>query len=151
MYTVTSPRTAIITGGGAGIGEAIALLLSSQKYRLTILDLSLTSARSVAAECRRRGSPFARAEGVDVTDSAALARAFSAHVAAVGALTLVVNNAGIAERGDMFAEGEDSSCNWRRVLEIDLTALIDGTILAVKVCVGACKCWRTRAGGRGDD
>ena len=63
---------------------------------MTVMDMDAAAARSVAAECRRRGSPLARAEGVDVTNSAALARAFDSHVAEAGSLSLVVNNAGIA-------------------------------------------------------
>ena len=64
----------------------------------------------------------------DVTDGAELAAAFRTTVDRYGRLDIVANVAGIGD-GDLFA---DEPAGWRRVIDIDLTAVIDGTRLAVR-------------------
>ena len=64
----------------------------------------------------------------DVTDGVELAAAFDSTIARCGRLDIVANVAGVGD-GDLFA---DDPGDWRRVIDIDLTAVIDSTRLAVR-------------------
>lgn len=90
-------RTALVTGGGSGIGRAIALRLAAEGAVTWILESRPEAASAVAEEIRAAGG---RAETVtaDVTDTAAMAAAF----AAPPRLDVLVNNAGISHVGDVL-------------------------------------------------
>lgn len=133
--SANTKRSAFVTGGAAGIGFEIAALLCDRGYDLTIVDLSpraLSEARRRLE--RRRPHPavaVVRAERCDVADAPDLAAAVRRHAARHGGMDVMVNNAGIAERGD-FADPAEAS-NWRAVVGVDLAAAIDGTRLGVGV------------------
>jgi rhamnulose-1-phosphate aldolase/alcohol dehydrogenase len=87
-------RIAFVTGGGSGIGRAIARRLAAEGACVVVADRDLESAEKVAAEL---GTPDkAVAVGVDVTDETQIAAALAAGVLAFGGLDLVVNNAGLS-------------------------------------------------------
>ncbi|MEU5783222.1 3-hydroxybutyrate dehydrogenase [Micromonospora lupini] len=77
-----SGRTALVTGGGSGIGRACALRLGAAGATVLVVDRNLEAARAVAAEAG------GRAEGVDLADAAAV-DALDVDV------DIVVNNAGL--------------------------------------------------------
>ena len=87
-----SGRSAIVTGGGRGIGRETALLLARAGARLTIADLDAASADAVAAEARALG---VQAIGVrsDVTSAADAQAMAQAALAAHGRIDILVNNA----------------------------------------------------------
>ncbi len=87
-----SGRSAIVTGGGRGIGRETALLLARAGAHLTIADLDEASANSVAAEVRALG---VNAVGVhtDVTRMADAQAMAQAALAAHGHVDILVNNA----------------------------------------------------------
>ncbi|MET7426901.1 bifunctional aldolase/short-chain dehydrogenase [Dactylosporangium sp. NPDC005555] len=87
-------RVAFVTGGGSGIGRAIALRLAGEGACVVVADRSADSAASVAAEIG--GSDRAVAVTVDVTSEAAIKAAFAEAVLAFGGVDLVVNNAGLS-------------------------------------------------------
>ncbi len=93
-------KTAIVTGGGSGIGRAIATTLAEQGATSLILDLSLEGAQSVAKEIEANGGK-AEAHPCDVSDHENVKGAFSK---ALGnrSLDILVNNAGIAHVGNIF-------------------------------------------------
>ena len=90
-------RVAVITGGGSGIGRAIALRFAQEGARVVVNDLKKDTAEKTAAEI---GSG-ARAIAADVADSGQV-RAMFEEVARLhgGRLDILVNNAGIAETVD---------------------------------------------------
>lgn len=106
-------RTAIVTGGGRGIGAATARALTAGGARVTVF------ARS-AAELERLVGEGAAALAVagDVASEADVARLLLDHERRLGPCDLLVNNAGITERG--LAE-DLSPAAFRRVLEVNLT------------------------------
>lgn len=60
-------------------------------------------------------------------NSAELTAAFAQHQSVFGRLDICINNAGVVEKGQFYEETMD----WRRVMDINLTAVIEGTKLAV--------------------
>ncbi|WBB67922.1 bifunctional aldolase/short-chain dehydrogenase [Micromonospora sp. WMMD812] len=87
-------RVAFVTGGGSGIGRAIAHRLAAEGACVVVADRDAGSAATVAAEIG--GTDVAVAVTADVTDGAAVAGALRAAVLAFGGVDLVVNNAGLS-------------------------------------------------------
>lgn len=87
-------RVALVTGGGSGIGKAIAHRLSAEGACVVIADLNTENAAAVAQDLG--GPDKAVAVGVDVTSEEQIAEAFKAAALAFGGVDLVVNNAGIS-------------------------------------------------------
>jgi NAD(P)-dependent dehydrogenase (short-subunit alcohol dehydrogenase family) len=87
-------RIAFVTGGGSGIGKAIALRLAAEGACVVVADRDFAAATSVAAEIG--GSDVAVAVAADVTSQAEVATALRDAVLAFGGVDLVVNNAGLS-------------------------------------------------------
>ncbi|WP_344178712.1 bifunctional aldolase/short-chain dehydrogenase [Kribbella lupini] len=87
-------RVAFVTGGGSGIGKAIAQRLAAEGACVVVADLDTASAEAVAKEIGTTDK--AVAVGADVSDEAAVAAAFEQAVLAFGGVDLVVNNAGLS-------------------------------------------------------
>ncbi len=111
-------RTAIITGGGTGIGRAIALRFGREKAAVVPSGRRAEPIRSVADEIRAGGG---RAEAVaaDVERDADVDRLLRATLDAYGRLDILVNNAG-AVLGRVPA-GDTSIEDWQRTLDLNLT------------------------------
>jgi 2-hydroxycyclohexanecarboxyl-CoA dehydrogenase len=86
-------RVAVVTGAGSGIGRAIAEALAREGARVAALDINETGARDTAAAIERAGGAAAP-HRVDITDVAAVDRAFDAIAARGGGLHVLVNCAG---------------------------------------------------------
>jgi NAD(P)-dependent dehydrogenase (short-subunit alcohol dehydrogenase family) len=135
MFSVAG-QGAIVTGAGSGLGLAIAEALAENGARVTLLDVDPDR---IATETRRLEAHGyeARAEVVDVSDHAALERAFDSAVAAHGRLDIVFANAGI-DSGPGFVSGwfganrarnpagaieSYSDERWNRVIDVNLTGV----------------------------
>lgn len=82
-------QAAIVTGGGSGLGEAVARALAAQGAKVTVLDVNAAGAERVAADI---GGLAVRC---DITDSASVSAALDAAEAAHGPVRIVMNIAGI--------------------------------------------------------
>jgi len=90
-------RVALVTGGGSGIGRAIAHRLAAEGACVVVADRDAEAAGTVASELGNAGSPdSARAVAADVTSEADIAVAFAEAALAYGGVDLVVNNAGLS-------------------------------------------------------
>ncbi|MFN0074099.1 MAG: glucose 1-dehydrogenase [Chloroflexota bacterium] len=87
-------RVALITGGGRGIGRAMALRYAREGATLVIADLNEKDAAAVADELRAAGAA-ALSLRVDIADPDASVRMVERAVAAFGRLDILVNNAGV--------------------------------------------------------
>ncbi len=110
------PRTAIVTGSARGIGAAVAKRLSRDGFSVAILDLDENACKAVADEINSSGGsslPVA----VDVTDEESVEHAV-AHVAeALGAPTVLINNAGITRDNLLFRMTTE---DWDAVMNVHL-------------------------------
>jgi 3-oxoacyl-[acyl-carrier protein] reductase len=111
-------RVALVTGSSSGIGKAIALELAAAGAAVAVNSRSLERAQPVAAEIEATGAR-ATALAADVCDSRQVAELVRGTVADLGGLDILVNNAG----ANLIAPSEDlAEADWRRLIELDLTA-----------------------------
>lgn len=115
--TFPSGAHALVTGGGRGIGRAIAQALSGAGARVTVLGRD----ESVLRDAVRAGHAAAH-EVADVTDADALRAAFARAEAGQGPPSILVNNAGAAESAP-FARQDRAL--WDRMLLVNLTAVFE--------------------------
>jgi NAD(P)-dependent dehydrogenase (short-subunit alcohol dehydrogenase family) len=95
---------AVVTGGGQGIGQAIAEILAEERLNVSIWDIDLDSATAVAKSITQAGGR-AHALEVDITDESSVAAGWSA-VSRLGQCPYLVNNAGVASSRPLsMAEG----------------------------------------------
>lgn len=123
-------RTALVTGGGSGIGRAICLAMAEAGARVAVTDLDEEAARQVAAEVQERQGT-AVAYGMDVTDYEQVRAVIQRVVADLGGLDILVNNAGIAGGGGPTRELSHDV--WHRMLAVHLTGTFYCTQEALKV------------------
>ncbi len=95
MAGMLDGKSALITGGGGGIGRATALIFAREGARLAIADASEEAARETVAQVNAAGGQAMSLSG-DVTESAAVQAMIEAVVSAYGRLDCAFNNAGIA-------------------------------------------------------
>jgi 3-oxoacyl-[acyl-carrier protein] reductase len=114
-----SGRVAFVTGGGAGIGEAIARALAAEGCIIVVADRDQTAAERVAASIRRDGCS-GHAVTVDVGDNDAVEKAFAA-VRGAGAPHILVNAAGLLSVGPVagLPAGE-----FDRVARVNISGII---------------------------
>lgn len=101
-----SGKTAVVTGSGSGIGEAIARLFARQGARVALLDVDETPVRGVTDAIRGAGGA-AEAWACDVGDRGRVDSAFAAVLDRFGRIDILVNNAGIAHVGNLGATTEE--------------------------------------------
>jgi NAD(P)-dependent dehydrogenase (short-subunit alcohol dehydrogenase family) len=113
-----SDRAAIVTGGGSGIGAAIARRLAGDGLAVAVLDLDEPAALEVAAAIDHDGAT-AIGLGVDVTDRAAVDDAVARTRAALGRPTVLVNCAGRSGYEEFLAIDAEL---WQRQLAVNVTS-----------------------------
>lgn len=110
-------KIAFVTGGGSGIGAAVARLLAHCGAAVAVADIAMTAADAVVQEIERAGGSAIALE-LDVTDSQAVDDAVGQVVSSLGGLDIGINNAGITGGAGLAGEYDDAS--WRRVMSVNL-------------------------------
>lgn len=110
-------ETALITGGSRGIGAAIAAALARAGYAVAInYNHSADAAEALAASLHAEGHTAVTVQA-DVSDPAQVAAMFQAVENQLGAVSVLVNNAGIAQQ-KLFTDLSDA--DWRRMMGVHL-------------------------------
>jgi 3-oxoacyl-[acyl-carrier protein] reductase len=126
-------KVIVITGGGQGLGRAMALYLADKGAKPALIDMNPEALDETVGLCLEKGVE-ARAYVANITDEAAVEEAFSKIVEDFGALNGLVNNAGVT-RDAMFIKAKDGEVskrmsldNWKMVIDVNLT----GTFLCAR-------------------
>jgi NAD(P)-dependent dehydrogenase (short-subunit alcohol dehydrogenase family) len=106
-------RTAVVTGGAAGIGLAVAQRLAASGASVAVWDRDQPALAAAL--------PFARGYPVDVADADAVARAAEATVRDMGRIDILVCSAGIT--GPNVSTWDYPADLWRRVIDVNLNGL----------------------------
>lgn len=117
-------KAAVVTGGGSGIGRAIAQRLARDGAGVCVADLNRDAAERVAGEIARAGGE-GRAVVVDVADGASVRAMVAQALAAFGRLDILVNNAGLQFVAPIIDYPEEK---WHQLIGVMLT----GTFLCTK-------------------
>ena len=128
MHITFTGKTALVTGAGSGIGEAIAKGLAASGARVVVQDLQAQAAERVTAEITAAGG-LAHAAAGDVSDPAVVEGLVAQAIAAGGGLNLLVNNAGIG--GPLAPLGEYPLDGWRKVMAVNLDGVFYGMRYAI--------------------
>src|SRR5262245_52208919 len=121
-------RVAIVTGGGRGIGRAIALRFAGEGAAVVLAATGRDGLERTAAEVRAAGGR-ALALSTDVADEVAVARMVGAAVSEFGRLDVLVNNAGVS--GPTARIVDTDRADWDRTLAVNVT----GAFLCAKHAV----------------
>ena len=122
-------RHAVVTGAAQGIGAAVARALAEQGAALTLMGRRRVELNELAARLKRDIADAAVSVVViDVSDAPAVEPAFAQARAALGAVHLLVNNAGQAVSAPL---GRTSLAQWQQMLAVNLT----GTFLCTQAAL----------------
>jgi NAD(P)-dependent dehydrogenase (short-subunit alcohol dehydrogenase family) len=116
MILTLEGKTALVTGANGGLGGHFAQTLAKAGAKVAIAARRIDSLQAVKEAITAAGGR-AEAVALDVTDAASVARAFEDASAALGPVTVVVNNAGIAVTKPLLDHTEE---DWQQVIEVNL-------------------------------
>ncbi|MFC1942550.1 SDR family NAD(P)-dependent oxidoreductase [Chloroflexota bacterium] len=124
-------KVAIVTGGGSGIGEQIALGFAREGAEVMIFDIDATGAQKVCSDIQKKGGKAISFAG-DVTKEGDVQNMVNQTVKAFGSIHILINNAGVGGR-ELIEE--TTLERWRRVIDINLT----GPFICCQAVLGAMK------------
>jgi NAD(P)-dependent dehydrogenase (short-subunit alcohol dehydrogenase family) len=113
-------RVALVTGASSGLGVQFARALVDNGAAVVLVARRVERLKSLKDEIEKKGGKAVAIEA-DVTDRAAMTRAFDAAEKAFGTVTILVNNAGIAMAPARAVEVPEEE--WRKVLGVNLDAV----------------------------
>jgi NAD(P)-dependent dehydrogenase (short-subunit alcohol dehydrogenase family) len=131
LVSIFKNKIAVVTGGGSGIGRALARNLASQGADVVLADVQHDAAMTVAEGICESGGK-ASAHSLDVTDCGAV-ESFVGRIAdEEGRLDYMFNNAGIAVLGEFRYL---PSADWKRILDVNVSGVFAGTAAAYAVMI----------------
>lgn len=110
-------RVVVVTGAGRGIGKAIARRFVEAGARVAVISRTEANAQATAAELSALGKGEARGYAVDIADTEAVVAAGKQIQEDLGAVSILVNNAGVTRDGLALRMSED---DWDTVLDTNL-------------------------------
>lgn len=112
-------KTAIVTGAGAGIGKAAAILLADNGANAAIIDIDGENAAQTAEEIQKSGGSAAAFQS-DIRDSAKVNRIVAEIIIRYGGVDILVNNAGYYGGANYQPFIDSTEEDWKRILDINL-------------------------------
>ena len=112
-------RVALVTGASSGLGTQFARALADNGASVALVARRVDRLKALKEEIEKKGGKAIAIEA-DVTDRAAMGRAFDAAEKAFGTVTILINNAGIAHGGRAVEMPPEE---WRKVLATNLDAV----------------------------
>ena len=123
-------KMAFVTGGAQGLGAAMARMLAQEGAKVSIADINHHGAKAVAAEINAAlGEDTAFAFPLDVTKEDQWIYALEEADAAMGGISVLVNNAGISRGGNIEQLSYE---DWKLVMEVNVDSVFLGTKHALK-------------------
>jgi len=122
MFSLAGKK-AVVTGGGSGIGKAISVLFAQQGADVHIIELSQESAAAALQEIAAAGGK-ATAHSCNVSNQAEVVETFQK----IGALNILVNNAGIAHIGKADTTSEE---DFDRVMKVNVKGVYNCLYAAI--------------------
>ncbi|ANU16456.1 3-ketoacyl-ACP reductase [Planococcus maritimus] len=116
-------KTAIITGGGRGIGRATAIALANEGVNVGLIGLNQENLDKVSVELQDANVKVATASA-DVTDLAAIEQATEKLKNELGAIDILINNAGTGKFGGFM---ELSPEEWKNIVDVNLMGVYNAT------------------------
>jgi len=116
---MTTNRTVVVTGGGRGIGRAIALAFAEPGAHIIITGRTASQLEQTADDIRAKGAE-AITIPMDVTDEANVAHGFGTLHGRIKGVNVLVNNAGIG--GGEVVQGSDVA-RWKQTIDTNLTGM----------------------------
>lgn len=110
-------KVAVVTGGGRGIGGAIAKAFAAEGAKVAVVSRSESSCGKTADEINSGHPGAAKAYAIDVSDHEAVQELGKQIVADFGTVNILVNNAGVTRDGLLMRMKED---DWMTVLDTNL-------------------------------
>jgi NAD(P)-dependent dehydrogenase (short-subunit alcohol dehydrogenase family) len=123
-------KRVFITGGGSGLGRALALEFAAAEWHVGIADISAGRLASVAAELQSAGAATISTHAGDVASEPFVSSAIAAFAAARNGLDALFNNAGVAVAGDVDATPVE---DWRWIVDINLLGVVWGCRAALPI------------------
>ncbi len=120
-------RVAIVTGGGGGIGRAIAIGFAAAGADVVIADIVPERCEETAERIREAGRR-ALPVPTDVSDTGQIQAMVEQSVSQFGRIDILVNNAGGVRRRSFLEQSERS---WRRLIDLNLVSMLAATSAAV--------------------
>jgi len=116
-------KTAVITGGGSGIGHAISMLFAKQGAHVHILELDAVNATNTVTQITSEGGK-ATAHTCNVTHQKEIIDLFSS----IGSMDILINNAGIAHIGKVDTTSEE---DFDRIMDVNVKGVYNCTYAAI--------------------
>ena len=121
-------KTAVVTGGGSGIGQAIAKQFAANGARVHIVDLQVEKAEATVLQIAESGGVQASAVRCDVTDASDTTETME-KIAAEGRIDILVNSAGVSNIGRLDSTTEE---DFERVFRVN----VKGVFLCMQAAIG---------------
>src|SRR5262245_4000547 len=126
-------RVAVITGGGGGIGAAMARAFAARKARVVLADLDEAATKRVADELAAGGAQVLVVR-TDVTDLASVQALADAAERRFGRVHIVCNNAGVAVFGEI---ARATHADWQYAIDVNVWGVVHGVEVFVPRLIAA--------------
>ena len=121
LVALNAGNVAVISGGAAGIGLAVAHRLAAKGLSLVLVDTRSELFDDAAASLEERGAPVVMTSATDVADRSAVTGLQGDILDRFGQIDVLMCNAGIQPGSDIFDAGQ----TWSRVLDVNLGGVVN--------------------------